>query len=183
MEFYRLRWSELGTAHLLDCLPTKLLAVRESQCVGACNKMLLSVVLAMLACSSAAHQPHVLFVVVDDLGWDDVGFRSHQVRTPIIDALAADGIVLNQYYVQDVCSPSRATFMTGRYPLHHTVNDWLRSGVAMALPLNETTMAQRFREAGYHTHGTYLLRPLSVLVPPSDTHLLLSSCLATHSDR
>ena len=120
---------------------------------GAPRPALSTAVLAVLACCAVAHQkkPHVLFVVVDDLGWDDVGFRSHQVSTPTIDALASDGIVLNQYYVQDVCSPSRATFMTGRYPLHHTVNDWLRSGVAMALPLNETTMAQRFREAGYHT--------------------------------
>eukprot|EP00937_MAST-01D_sp_MAST-1D-sp2_P007256 g7256.t1 len=105
------------------------------------------------AAATEPTRPHVLFVVIDDLGWDDVGFRSHQVRTPTVDAMAADGVVLNQYYVQDVCSPSRATFMTGRYPLHHTVNDWLRNGVAMALPLNETTMAQRFREAGYRTHA------------------------------
>ena len=77
---------------------------------------------------TAASPPKViLFIVADDLGWDDVGFRSHQINTPTIDGLRHDGLVLDHYYVQDVCSPSRATFLTGRYPLHNTVNDWLQS--------------------------------------------------------
>ena len=50
------------------------------------------------------------FLRWSDLGWDDVGFRSHQIRTPNIDRMASEGRVLNHYYVQDVCSPSRATF-------------------------------------------------------------------------
>ena len=70
-------------------------------------------------------KPNVLFVVVDDLGWDDVGFRSHEIETPTIDSLAANGRVLQSYYVQDVCSPSRATFMTGRYAMHHSIVDWI----------------------------------------------------------
>ncbi len=61
--------------------------------------------------------------------------------------------MLEQYYVQDVCSPSRATFMTGRFPLHNTVNDWLKSNAATGLPLNETTMAQYFKGSGYKTHA------------------------------
>ena len=90
----------------------------------------------------------------DDLGWHDVGFRSNnQIHTPTIDKLASDGVVLDQYYVQDVCSPSRATFQTGRYPLHNTVNDWLRSGTATGLPLNETTMGDVFQRSGYATHA------------------------------
>ena len=98
--------------------------------------------------------PHILLIVVDDLGWNDVGFRSHQIKTPYIDAMAKGGIVLNQYYVQDVCSPSRATFMTGRYPLHHSVNDWLRNGVATGLPLNETIVPQKLATRGYTSHAT-----------------------------
>ena len=99
-----------------------------------------ALLLAMAAAIGA--KPHVLFIVIDDLGWDDVGFRrcvctcacsllhvymcmystcvcSHEIRTPHIDALAAKGVVLDRYYVQDVCSPSRATFMTGRFAMHH----------------------------------------------------------------
>jgi len=97
-------------------------------------------------------KPNVLFIVVDDLGWDDVGFRSHQINTPNIDVLASSGVVLNQYYVQDVCSPSRATFMTGRYAMHHSIVDWIPPASAYGLPLNETTMAEKFKSVGYRTH-------------------------------
>ncbi len=98
-------------------------------------------------------KPNVLFIVVDDLGWDDVGFRSHQIETPTIDALAKTGRVLQSYYVQDVCSPSRATFMTGRYAMHHSIVDWIPPGSAYGLPLNETTMAQKFKSSGYSCHA------------------------------
>ena len=98
--------------------------------------------------------PNVLFIVLDDLGFDDVGFRSHEIRTPHVDALAQNGLVLDQYYVQDVCSPSRSTFMTGRYAMHHSVVDWIPPSSAYGLPLNETTMAQLFKRKGYACHAT-----------------------------
>lgn len=98
----------------------------------------------------ALQKPHILFLAVDDLGWDDLGFRQEIIRTPTIDAFAHSGIILNNYYVQSVCSPSRATFLTGRYPLHNSVNDWLVPGVAEALPLNETILPQRL--TGYEAH-------------------------------
>lgn len=62
--------------------------------------VLLSVVCCALCVVAAP--PHVLFVVIDDLGWDDVGFRSHEIKTPTIDRLASAGVVLDRYYVQDV---------------------------------------------------------------------------------
>eukprot|EP00945_MAST-04E_sp_MAST-4E-sp1_P004354 g4354.t1 len=68
--------------------------------------------------------------------------------------LAMEGVVLDQYYVQDVCSPSRATFMTGRYPIHNSIVDWIPPASSYGLPLNETTMAQKFKEAGYMSHAT-----------------------------
>lgn len=99
-------------------------------------------------------QPNVVFIVIDDLGHDDVGFRSNEIKTPVIDGLAAAGLVLENYYVQDVCSPSRATFMTGRYSMHNTIVDWIPPASAYGLPLNETTMAQMFAGAGYACHAT-----------------------------
>ena len=112
----------------------------------------LLVVAASLASAATAGKPHIALIVSDDLGWDDVGFRSHQIRTPTIDKMAAEGRILNHYYVQDVCSPSRAAFQTGRYPLHNTVNDWLRNG-PVGLPLNETLIPQKLKSAGYVSHA------------------------------
>ena len=117
--------------------------------------------LLLLAASAAAAPPNILFIVIDDLGYDDVGFRSKGgdasgnggILTPNIDKFAATGAVLDQYYVQDVCSPSRATFMTGRFAMHHTIVDWIPPASAYGLPLNETTMAQTLAKAGYDCHA------------------------------
>ena len=106
-------------------------------------------------------KPHVLFIVIDDLGFDDVGFRSGDIRTPQIDALASNGLILDQYYAQDVCSPTRASFMSGRFAMHHSIVDWIPPASAYGLPLNLTTMADVFKGAGYETRAVGKVRTLS----------------------
>lgn len=62
--------------------------------------------------------PHILFMLADDLGWIDVGFHGSKIHTPNIDSLAKDGVILDNFYVQPVCTPARGALMTGRYPIH-----------------------------------------------------------------
>ena len=61
---------------------------------------------------------HILLVVVDDFGWSDVGFHGSKINTPNMDKMAAEGVILDNYYVQPICSPTRSALLSGRYPIH-----------------------------------------------------------------
>ena len=65
--------------------------------------------------SGVPASPNILFLLVDDLGWNDVSAHgSPQIQTSHIDALAKRGVLLDQYYVNPVCSPTRASLLSGR---------------------------------------------------------------------
>lgn len=105
-----------------------------------------------LSGKSAASRPNIVFILADDLGWKDVGYHGGILKTPNIDKLAAEGTRLEQFYVQPVCSPTRSSLMTGRYPMRYglqvgVVRPWANYG----LPLEERTLAQALKEAGYTT--------------------------------
>lgn len=68
--------------------------------------------------SKKTTQPHILFILVDDLGWSDVGFHGSKIKTPNIDKLASEGVILDNYYVQPVCTPTRGALLSGLYPIH-----------------------------------------------------------------
>lgn len=62
--------------------------------------------------------PNILFLLADDFGWYDVGYHNPKIQTPNIDKLAKSGVILDSYYVQPICTPTRGALMTGRYPIH-----------------------------------------------------------------
>jgi len=97
-------------------------------------------------------KPNIVFLLADDLGFKDVGYHGGTIKTPNIDKLAAAGTRLDQFYAQPVCSPTRSSLMTGRYPMRYglqvgVVRPWAQHG----LPLGERTLAQALKEAGYTT--------------------------------
>merc|ERR1719387_2790625 len=104
---------------------------------------------ALGAAAAAAELPNILFVVMDDLGSADIGLHNSGIETPNIDALARSGSYLSNYYVLPSCSPTRSAIMSGRYPLHTGINGALLPNATYGLPLEEETLAQVLRRAGY----------------------------------
>ncbi len=103
-------------------------------------------------CAEAAKQPDIVFFLIDDLGFADCGFNGgKEIKTPNIDRLAQSGAIIDSHYVQPVCSPTRSTLLTGRYPTHTGVYTIVSPGAGWGLPLAERTLADALRSAGYRT--------------------------------
>ena len=114
--------------------------------------LLAQVVAARCPAADAGSPPNIVFILADDLGWGDVGYHDSKIATPNIDHLAERGVQLNQFYVQPVCSPTRGALLTGRYPMRlglqcGVVRPWAQHG----LPLDERTLPEALRDAGYVT--------------------------------
>jgi arylsulfatase A-like enzyme len=99
---------------------------------------------------SAPKRPNVLFILTDDQGFGDLSLHgSPDVRTPHMDSIARDGVRFTQFHSSPVCSPTRASLMTGRYNYRTGVVDTF-IGRSMMAP-DEVTMPETFRRAGYRT--------------------------------
>ena len=94
--------------------------------------------------------PNVLFILADDLGWGDLSCHGSEIRTPNIDRLMAQGIELGQHYVQPMCTPTRASFLTGRYPSRFGPHATVPSNRPV-LPEGYQTLASVLRDGGYDT--------------------------------
>jgi len=114
-----------------------------------------------------ADKPNILLILIDDLGWRDLTcFGSEFYETPYLDQLAANGMRFTHAYASaPVCSPTRASLLTGRYPARVGVTDWIYWGHVRHpcrgrlidapyvdhLPLSEISLARALRQAGYAT--------------------------------
>jgi arylsulfatase A-like enzyme len=98
----------------------------------------------------AGERPNVLVILTDDQGWGDLSLNGNRnLVTPNVDSLAREGVQFDRFYVCPVCSPTRAEFLTGRY--HTRGGVFSTSAGGERLDLDERTIAEVFREAGYAT--------------------------------
>lgn len=133
----------------------------------------LALIVALAAPSllrSAESKPNIVFILVDDMGYADIGcMGAKDIRTPNIDRIAAEGVKFTDFYANaPVCTPTRAGFMTGRwqqrfgleFAFGYQVEQFRRVGAewvpepdihGLGLPLSETTIADRLKSAGYVT--------------------------------
>src|SRR5512143_4240715 len=111
----------------------------------------------------ASRRPNFVFFLIDDLGRQDLGcYGSTFYETPSIDRLAAQGMrFTNAYAACPVCSPTRASIMTGKYPARIRLTNWIpgaRPGKLLSaeyfhyMKLEEVTLAEALKEAGYRTN-------------------------------
>lgn len=104
--------------------------------------------------ASAASQtmPNIVTVMIDDLGWNDVGFHDDNFATPTMDALAQTGVTLEKFYTAPTCTPSRSQFMTGRYNIRNGMQDSvLHSTEPRGVPLTEKFLSTKLQDSGYKT--------------------------------
>ena len=100
----------------------------------------------------AKEKPNIVVILADDLGNADLGYRGSKIRTPNIDTLANEGVRLESFYGMQLCTPARAALMTGRYPMRTGLQTFvIFPGHTYGLPVEETTLPQAFKEAGYKT--------------------------------
>ncbi len=122
------------------------------------------VVSAFLVPASAAEHTNVVFILADDLGWADLGcYGNSYHRTPNLDRLAAGGMrFTNAYAASSVCSPTRSSIMSGKYPARNDLTVWLggrtppgrkliHAPTVNHLALEEVTIAEALKAAGYTT--------------------------------
>jgi arylsulfatase A-like enzyme len=131
----------------------------------------LLIVLALIAplfsrqSRAANRPPNIVFILIDDMGWKDVGCNGSKFyETPNIDALAGRGMRFTDAYAAcPVCSPTRASILTGKYPARLNLTDWLpgrpdmnsqkllRPKIVNHLPLDENNLAKALKAVGYRT--------------------------------
>ena len=112
--------------------------------------LVLTVLLGLTSLTSAVEKPNIILLMADDLGYGDLScFGSPAVKTPHLDQMAKDGMRFTRFYAGSaVCSPTRASVLTGRYPLRFDITKHFNDRNNY-LPESATTVAELLKDAGY----------------------------------
>ncbi|MGE4490777.1 MAG: sulfatase-like hydrolase/transferase, partial [Kiritimatiellales bacterium] len=115
-----------------------------------------SVIAAAGMAENQAPRPNIIYILLDDLGWGDVGFNGQEkIKTPVLDQLAAQGAVFNNYYTgSTVCTPSRVCLLTGMHTGHSVIRNnsgWSATRKGRGLDADGVTVARELQQAGYAT--------------------------------
>ncbi|KAI1301338.1 Arylsulfatase B [Halotydeus destructor] len=109
----------------------------------------------MCILTASKQPPNIIMFIADDLGWDDVGYHgSPQIKTPNIDALAADGIVLDNFYAMSSCTPSRGALLSGVHPIHSSTQNYvILTAEPRGYPLDIKLLPEYLQELNYSSHA------------------------------
>ncbi|HIA48664.1 MAG TPA: hypothetical protein EYN96_12035 [Candidatus Hydrogenedentes bacterium] len=125
----------------------KFLSQAETIAIGA---LLLAFSGPVFAAESADRKPNVIIILTDDQGWGDISSHGNEnIETPVMDRIAAEGARFDRFYVSPVCSPTRASLLTGRY--HNRMGVSGTSAGLETMALDEVTIAEVFKDGGYAT--------------------------------
>ncbi len=127
--------------------------------------VVIAVLCGCVAAAGKSPPPNIVLILADDLGWSDLGCQGADlIETPRIDRMASEGVRFTQAYAMSVCSPTRAMLLTGRHAARLGLTIWIEKALRPPtegrfleavshhdLPLSETTLATRLRDAGYLT--------------------------------
>src|SRR5438445_802163 len=103
----------------------------------------------MAMAQSRPTRPNIVIILADDLGWRDVSYQGGPIQTPHIDRLANQGVRFDQFYGCPLCTPSRASLMTGRSPMRYgLVYSVIRPWSPYGVPTDEHFMSETFRALG-----------------------------------
>lgn len=101
--------------------------------------------------AASKQRPNIVVILADDAGWADVGFHGSEIRTPVLDNLAKNGVELTQFYAYAACSPTRAALLTGRPASRFNIITPLQLENKDGLPAGTVTIAELLRRNGYDT--------------------------------
>lgn len=103
---------------------------------------------------SVASKPNIVFIMADDLGWADVGYHGSEIETPHIDWLTKNGTRLSQHYVTPMCTPSRVSLLTGRYPSRFG-DRAIKPSNDQVLPFGTVTLASALKDDSYRYYAAF----------------------------